>query len=284
MAAPLDLAFPTALVAVMGREILAGRNWRNLPILGALSALLAADAWVHLGVLGVVSYPQGGNRAGVAVLLLLISMMGGRLIPSFTRNWLARAHPAVRMPAPFGTVDRVALGAVALALLAWVVVPGAAASSWTALAAGLLLLGRLARWQGWRTWREPLLLVLHVGYAWLAGGFLLLGIAGLTGWLAPGDAVHALTVGAIGTMTLAVMTRATLGHTGRVLHAGPGTCTVYALVGLAALLRLAAPLAGDDSLLLLVLAGVAWSGAFGLFVVLYFGPLIRPRARRSDTP
>ena len=165
VAAPLDLAFPAALVAVMGREILAGRKWRNLPILGALSGLLVADAWVHLGVLGVVSYPQGGNRAGVAVLLLLISMIGGRLIPSLTRNWRARARTAARMPAPFGAVDRVALGTVALALLAWVVAPGAAVSSWVAVAAGLLLLGRLARWQGWRTWREPLLLVLHVGYA-----------------------------------------------------------------------------------------------------------------------
>ena len=85
-------------------------------------------------------------------------------------------------------------------------------------------------------------------------------------------------------MTLAVMTRATLGHTGRALRAGPGTCTAYALIGLAALLRLAAPLAGDDALLLLVLAGAAWSGAFALFVVVYFGPLTRLRVRRSDTP
>ena len=109
-------------------------------------------------------------------MLLLISMMGGRLISSSTRNWLASARPAARMPSPFGTVHRVAL------------------------AAGVLLLGRLARWQGWRTWREPLLLVLHVGYAWRAGGFLLLGIAGLTGWLARADAVHGLAMGAVGTM------------------------------------------------------------------------------------
>lgn len=285
LAAPLDLAFPAALVAVMGREILTGRNWRNLPILAALGLLLAADAWVHLGVLGAVAGAERGNRLGVAVLLMLISLMGGRLIPSFTRNWLTREYPGSRMPAPFGIVDRVALGGAALALLAWVTAPDAAVTAWVALGAGGLLLGRLARWQGWQGWRtcrEPLLLVLRFGYAWLAGGFLVLGLAGITGWLAPADAVHGLTVGAIGTMTLAVMTRATLGHTGRTLHAGPGTSAAYALVGLAALLRLAAPLAGGHTLLLLALAGAAWSGAFGLFLVLYLGPLAKPRARRSD--
>lgn len=283
VAAPVDLAFPLALVVVMGREILAGRNWRNLPILGALGVLLAADVWVHLGVLGLPADAQSGNRLGVAVLLLLISLMGGRLIPSFTRNWLARNDPASRLPAPFDALDRVALGVVALALLAWVVTPEAAGTAWTALAAGALLLVRLSRWQGWRTWREGLLLVLHLGYAWLAGGFLLLGVAGLTGWWTAADAVHGLTVGAIGTMTLAVMTRATLGHTGHALHAGPGTGAAYALVSLAALLRLAAPLAGDAALLLLALAAAAWSGAFGLFVALYLGPLARPRVRRPET-
>lgn len=283
VAAPLDLAFPLALAAVMGREILAGRNWRNLPILGALGVLLAADVWSHLGVLGLAVDPQSGNRLGVAVLVMLISLMGGRLIPSFTRNWLARMTPASRMPAPFGALDRVALGVVALTLLTWVVTPEAAGTAWAALAAGALLLVRLARWQGWRTWREGLLLVLHLGYVWLAGGFLLLGVAGLTRWWTAANAVHGLTVGAIGTMTLAVMTRATLGHTGRALHAGPGTGAAYALVSLAALLRLGAPFAGDAALLLLALAAAAWSGAFGLFVALYLRPLARPRVRRPDT-
>lgn len=279
IAVPVDLAFPLALVAVMGREILAGRNWRNLPILGALGVLLAADVWVHLGVLGFTSNAQSGNRLGIAVLLMLISLMGGRLIPSFTRNWLAREKPASRMPAQFGALDRAALVVVAVALLAWVVAPEAAATAWAALAAGALLLVRLTRWQGWRAWHEPLLLVLHLGYAWLAGGFLLLGVAGLTGWWTVADAVHGLTVGAIGTMTLAVMTRATLGHTGRPLHAGAGTGVAYALVSLAALLRLAAPLGGNVTLLL-ALAAAAWSGAFGLFLALYIGPLARRRAQR----
>jgi uncharacterized protein involved in response to NO len=237
---------------------------------------------VHLDVLGWVPHAQGGNRLGVDVLLLLISLMGGRLIPSLTRNWLARETPGGRMPAPFGVVDRLALGGAALALLTWVVAPDAAASAWTTIAPGVLVFGRLARCQGWRTWWEPLLLVLHFGYAWLGGGFRLLGLGGLTGWLAPVDVVHRLTVNAVATMTPAVMTRATLAHTGRALHVGWGTCTAYALVSLSALLRLAAPLAGDEAFRLLVFAGAAWSGAFGLFVVCCLGPLIRLRTRRSD--
>ncbi len=283
-AAPLDLVFPLALLAVIGREILAGRNWRNLPVLAALSLLFAADAWVHLAVLGLLPDPERGNRLGVATLLLLVSMMGGRLVPSFTRNWLARRNPEAGMPASFGPLDRAALGGAALALLSWVLAPTGSPTGWFALAAGALLLVRLARWQGWRTWPEPLLLVLHLGYAWLAGGLLLLGFSVLTGWLAPADAIHGLTIGAIGTMTLAVMTRATLGHTGRALHAGPGTTLVYALVSLAALLRLAAPLAGGRMLLLLALAAAAWSAAFGLFVALYLAPLARPRTHRPEAP
>ncbi|MDE2006732.1 MAG: NnrS family protein [Rhodospirillales bacterium] len=279
-AAAIDLAFPALLLGAIGREILTGRNWRNLPVLGALAALLAADAWADLAVAGIVAHPLMGCRAGVAVLLSLIAMMGGRLAPSFTRNWLARMDPEGAMPAPFGKLDRAALAATPVAAAAWALAPDSAASAWTALVAGALLLARLARWQGARSRREPLLLVLHLGYCWLGAGFLWLGIADLTGWMAPADAAHALTVGAVGSMILGVMTRATLGHTGQALHAGAGTVAAYALIGIAALLRLAAALAGAWTLALLDLAGAAWSLGFALFVVLYAPLLLRPRARR----
>jgi len=279
LAALLDLAFPLALLFAMGREVLTGRNWRNLPVIAALGVLLDGDAWTHLGTLGVVMGAESGNWLGVAVILMLISFMGGRIIPSFTRNWLAREQQGMKMPAPFGVADRMALAGAAIALLAWVVAPDTIATAWTEVAAGVLLLIRLARWQGWRTRREPLLFVLHLGYAWLAGGFLVLGLTGATRLLAPPDAVHALTVGAIGTMTLAVMTRATLGHTGRSLQAGVGTFIAYALVSLAALLRLAAPLTEGHMLLLFWVAGAAWVAAFGLFAALHFTALTRPRER-----
>jgi uncharacterized protein involved in response to NO len=151
-------------------------------------------------------------------------------------------------------------------------------SAAAALAAGLALATRLGRWRGAPTSREPLVLVLHVGYGWLALGFILLGLNAFVPVLPPTAALHALTAGAIGTMTLAVMTRASLGHTGHALAAGRGTVAIYTLVTLAALLRLVAPLAASHYLLLLALAGAAWSSAFGLFALLYAPTLARPRA------
>jgi uncharacterized protein involved in response to NO len=176
-------------------------------------------------------------------------------------------------------VDRVALGATAAALVAWVAAPDSAVTAWAALAAGLANALRLGRWRGTAVSREPLLWVLHLGYAWLVLGFLLLAANRWMSLLPQTAALHALTVGTIGTMTLAVMTRATLGHTGHALSAGPGTTAIYGLITAAAVLRLLAPVAGGQYMLLLALAGTAWSMAFGLFVVIYAGPLARPRAK-----
>jgi len=277
-AAVLDLAFPVAFVAVIAREIVAGRNWRNLPMVGALTLLLVGNALVHAEALGWSASGELGNRIGIATLLMLISLIGGRIVPSFTRNWLTRQRPDRTAPASsFGWADRGALGATALAVIAWVAAPEAATTAWLALIAAVAQGVRLVRWRGAGTWREPLLWVLHLGYGWLALGFLLLAVNGFAPLLPATAALHAFTVGAIGTMTLAVMTRASLGHTGRKLTAGRGTTAIYVLVTVAALLRLLAPLAGAQYLLVLNLAGGAWAGAFGLFVVLYGPPLLTPR-------
>lgn len=276
-AAALDLAFPIAFLAAVAREIVAGRNWRNLPMVAALILLLAGNALVHAEVLGWASTAALGNRLGIATLLMLIVLVGGRIVPSFTRNWLSKNEPTGASPTPFGWIDQLALAVTAAALVAWVVAPDAAWSAWIELAAALALAVRLARWRGAGTWREPLLWVLHLGYGWLVAGFLLLATNELVPYLPPPTAMHALTVGAIGTMTLGVMTRASLGHTGRSLVAGPGTATIYGLVTLAAVLRLLAPLAAANYLTVLVFAAAAWSGAFGLFVFLYGRPLATPR-------
>lgn len=276
-AALADLSFPAAFLGVVGREILAGRNWRNLPMLAALSLLLAGNLFVHLDALGIADSAELGNRIGLVTLLMLISLVGGRIIPSFTHNWLTKTRPAITPPVPEGSFDRAALVVTALALGSWALAPDAPITAWANLAAGGAVALRLSRWRGIRTLREPLLLILHIGYAWLALGLVLLGLNRFLEVLPVTAALHALTVGAVGTMTLAVMTRASLGHTGQSLTAGPGTKAIYVLITLAAVLRVLSPLAAENANLLLSVAGAAWCGAFGLFAVFYGGALARPR-------
>jgi uncharacterized protein involved in response to NO len=171
----------------------------------------------------------------------------------------------------------------ALALVAWTVAPDAVVTAWSTIIAGSAIGLRMSRWQGHKTVREPLILILHVGYGWLAVGLLLLGLDELFEPLPTTAALHALTVGAIGTMTLGVMTRASLGHTGRPLAAGPGTQAIFVLVTIAALLRVLSPLAGAQMMLTLWAAGAAWTAAFGLFAILYGARVLaRPRVAGHD--
>lgn len=280
----IDLAFPAAFLTVVAREIVTGRNWRNLPMIGALALLLVGNALTHSDALGLASASDVGNRLGVATLLMLVSLIGGRIVPSFTHNWLVKQDPNSPTPAQFDSVDRFALIATAVALLAWAFAPESSPTPWLELAAGGALAARLARWRGERTLAEPLLWILHLGYAWLSVGLLLLGLNGLAPLLPPTTALHALTVGAIGTMTLAVMTRASLGHTGRVLIAGKRTIAIYVLITMAALLRLLAPVLGPNYSLALSLSAVAWCGAFGGFALFYFKALTHPRVGTEGAP
>jgi len=277
LAAVADLAFPTAFLAVVAREIFAGRNWRNLPMLLALSLLLIGNLLVHLEVLNIAETAMLGNRIGLLTLFLLISLVGGRIIPSFTRNWLVKNRAEIAPPAPEPPLAFVVLAITALALAASAARPDATITAWATLIAGMAAALRLWRWRGYATAREPLLFILHIGYFWIVLGLLLLGINGIFDFLPATAALHVLTVGGVGTMTLAVMTRASLGHTGRPLVAGPGTNTIYVLVTFAALLRVLAPLAGDAMLTILDLAGAAWTLAFGLFALLYGAALAQPR-------
>jgi len=272
-AAATDLSFTLVLGVVVAREVATARSFHNLPVVGILGLLFAGNALVHLQALGVAATAALGNRMGVATLLVLMALIGGRIVPSFTRNWLAKTRPDVKAPAPHSSFDTVCLLVAACGLIAWTALPFSTISLFLQIAAGLALALRLARWRGAATVREPLLFVLHAGYGWLAAGLALSGLNGFYGWLAPGAPLHALTVGAIGTMTLAVMTRASLGHTGRSLAAGPGTLAIYGLVSVAALLRVA----GASSIVLISLAGVAWSAAFLLFALLYGPMLVRPQ-------
>lgn len=277
----IDLAFPLVFVLVVAREIIAGNNRRNLPMVAALIFLFAGNLLVHWETLGGAATAELGIRIGLATVLMLITLVGGRIIPSFTRNWLAKMRPEGPLPAAAGRLDLAALAVTAAAVIAWAAAPESAVAPWIELAAGVILIARLARWRGIATASEPLVWVLHVGYGWLAFGLLLLAINGLSPLLPSTSALHALTTGAVGTMTLAVMTRATLGHTGQPLTAGHGTTAIYGLVTIAAVLRVAAPLFGSRYLTAVTAAGVAWSGAFLLFVAIYGPLLVRPRGSET---
>lgn len=276
--AAADLAFLAVMVAVVAREIMTGRNWRNLPMVAALALLLSANALIHAEAIGLANTAVAGVRLGISTLLTLIALVGGRIVPSFTRNWLVKQMPGSPLPAAFGVVDRVALIVIGAALAAWTVALPAIATAPLLAAAGILAALRLTRWRGHRTWSEPLLSILHVGMAWLAAGLLLLGVSETGAIVSPSSGIHALTVGAIGTMTLAVMSRATLGHTGHDLTAGPGTIAIYVCINLATVCRIAAGLIDGYNLELLIAAGVAWIAAFSLFLVIYGPMLLRPRA------
>jgi uncharacterized protein involved in response to NO len=273
----IDSTFLPVLLLVIAREIVAGRNWRNLKPLVLVGLLAVANIAYHAEVL-VAGVPDFGLRAGVAALLMLIVLIGGRITPSFTHSWLMRARSPA-LPASFGATDIIALIASGLALLSWIAAPGAKVTALLFLVAAAALVVRLGRWEGVRIWREPLLLVLHVGYGFVPLGFLL----GAVAILAPGSlggtaALHAWTVGAIGLMTLGVMTRATRGHTGRELKASSVTTTIYYAMAAAALLRIGAGVFPNDYMLLIVAAGAAWSAAFALFLAEYAPMLLRPRA------
>lgn len=273
--AAVDLAFLLLLMAVALREIVAGRNWRNLPMALALLVLTLANALMHLEAAGRLETHLLGARLGIATLIMLISLIGGRIIPSFTRNWLAR-QGATKLPAPFAAFDKLCLAATLLALLAWVFAGSQPVSGAALVVAGVLSGLRLLRWQGRQTLSEPLVWSLHLGFAWVPLGLLLLGIGVAAPQLVPASAgLHALATGAIGGMTLAVMTRATLGHSGRELTADRWTAAIYLAIAAAALLRVGASLLPTLYTPLLHCSGLAWVLAFGLFAVIYGRPHLR---------
>ncbi|MCA8927647.1 MAG: NnrS family protein [Alphaproteobacteria bacterium] len=273
--AAIDLAFPVVLAGVIAREIVRGRNWRNLAVLALFAVFVAGNAVFHAEAAADRFAAQGfGMRIGIAGAVLMIAFIGGRIVPSFTRNWLVRRE-AGRLPAPpMRGYDKLALAGLALALVAWIAAPESVPAGVLLLAAGGLHALRLVRWSGDRTGAEPLVWVLHAAYAFVALGALALGVAAL--WpdgLAPAAALHLWMAGAIGLMTLAVMTRATLGHTGQALTAGAGTTLVYGLMIAAALVRLAAGLVPEAASDLYLASGLLWIGAFAGFALLY-GPLL----------
>lgn len=275
--AMLDIAFLAALAGYLINELIAGRNMRNLPVAGLVSMLALANLAWH--ACNIAEWDLGpAQRAGLAAVSALITLIGGRVTPSFTHNWLMRAGRKRDMPSTT-PLDKIAIALTAAALVVWIAAPESVAAGALLLAAGLSLALRMSRWHGWRTGAEPLVTILHIGYLWLAVAFVLLGLAALTPDLVePQMALHGLTAGAIGTMTLAIMTRASLGHTGADLTADKATVAIYLLATVGAALRTFAAAASDSYPLLIGTGATLWSGAFALFAVSYGPRLLRSGA------
>ena len=276
----VDLAFLTGVLGVVLREIVAGHNWRNLPVAGAVALLLLANVLTHAEAGGFVAFAGTGQRLGIAVVILLIGLVGGRIVPSFTRNWLVR-QGEVRLPASTGSTDSFALACLVAGLAAWVIAPTTLAAGGTLLLAAGVTGLRLVRWRGERTAAEPLVWSLHIGFAWVVIGLALLGFSIVWTQVPISAGIHALTTGAIGTMTLAVMTRAIRGHTGYALAADRWTMAIYVAVNAAALARIAAACLPGAYVGLLHAAAALWLVAFALFVIRYAPMLLRPPAARG---
>ncbi|QAX30609.1 NnrS family protein [Leisingera sp. NJS204] len=272
-----DCAFLAAVVVMIAREIIAGENWRNLKVLVPITLLGLANACFHIEAM-TEGAADISRRLGIAVLIFLIMLIGGRIIPSFTRNWLAK-NGAEKMPVPFGKFDAVTLASGAAALLAWTAAPWAAVSGVLLLAAGLLHVLRLARWCGLASLGEPLLFMLHAAYALVPAG-LIAAAAVPFGLLEPAAAAHILGIGAVGGMTLAVMMRATMGHSGRPLVAGPALTAAFALVIASASLRVAGSTELAAGWTGITVSGGLWTAGFAL-MVLKTGPWLATRSAGS---
>lgn len=276
-AAVVDGSFLVLLAVYVWKEVGAARAWDRAPIGILVSLYAVTNILFHLSALRGLP-TDFSERLALSVMTLMLTVIGGRLTPTFTREFLSeRNMPG--LPAVFSSMDGIAIVLVLSGLLTWVLQPASVWAGVMLVVAGLASLWRLLRWGGWRTWREPLVLILHVGYGWVGLFLMALGASILGVGFSPENAVHLLTTGAMGAMTLAVMTRASLGHTGRPRHADQLTVAIYLLVNIGALLRIFAPNVDPPTALtytMLGLSALGWSGAYLLFA-LHYGPfLVRP--------
>jgi uncharacterized protein involved in response to NO len=263
----IDGAFLVMVAGVVWRELFAAKAWDRLPI-GVLISLYASANLLFHGLIISHAATDLAERMALVLIMVLLALIGGKVTPGFTEDFLEQQGLAQR-PASFSRFDGFSVIAVGLAGLVWMMNADPLITGSAFVAAGLIHLLRVSRWYGWLTWREPLVLVLHLGYGWLALSFLILGGSKLGIGVHGEEALHALTTGAVGVMTLGIMTRASLGHTGRIKHAGPLTVLIYLLVNVGALLRVFGQSLTPSGDVMLVMAAGCWSGAYLLFVVGY---------------
>jgi uncharacterized protein involved in response to NO len=277
LVAVIDMSFPLFLCAIASREVVGAKNRRNIPLAVITGLFALLNLFYHLGVGQVL---VGADRVALYLLihlvLLLITIIGGRIIPNFTASWLkARAH--AQLPIMGGPIDPVViLLTIAVGISASVSVTGVVTGT-LAFAAALAHAIRLGRWRGLATTAEPLLFILHVAYLWLPVGYALMGLAAFEIFFTPTAALHALTMGGVAGMVLAVTTRVALAHTGRALHAARLTAVAYAIFMVAVVIRTLSPMSGAGYMGMIDLAATGWIVAFALFSWVYWPVLTSPR-------
>ena len=275
----IDGAFLPVLALYAGRVIVRAGSWRNLVLVGALAVLTAASLISHAGLLWHnPGLAVAGERLALFVIVLLMVVIGGRITPAFTRNWLMNNGGDRTRVRSWPVVEHLAFGSTVALVVALLLPVAPVVVAALAGIAGLTNAVRLAGWSGWLGRSEPLIWVLHLGYAWVVIGLLLKGATLFTGAIPDSAWLHALGVGAMGTLILGVMTRVSLGHTGRPLRLPPGAWMIYVTITIAATLRLASSLGWLDGRWPLWLASTAWCLAFAQFLVQYWPILTTPRA------
>lgn len=278
LVAVAELAFLPALIALLAPPLVRAQN-RNTPLLLVLGAFWAADAAMIFGFAqDDIALARHALYFAIHLVMLLVTIIGGRIVPAFTANALRRRGIAAEVrSSPW--LDKLTIGAMIAVVALELFAPRSRLAALVAGIAAVAQLARLARWQGLKTLDEPIVWVLHAAYAWLPVGLALK--AASIGFGAPWAAwwLHALTIGVAAMMILAVMTRASLGHTGRPLVVSKPIAAAYALLALAAAIRVFAPALVPQAYVATVLAaGVSWLAAFGIYVVVYFPILLRARA------
>ena len=267
VAASVDGAFAFAVAFAIGRVLVIAGNRRNYFVIAMLCAMGALNLAFHFGA-GLAAV-----KAALYLVLVLVAVMGGRVIPSFTQNALPRVQ-VLRRP----WLDRVSIGLALAAFAADALsLPGLFVAP-LAGAAALAHAARLADWKPIATLRTPILWILHLSYAWMPLGFALLA-ASASGVIAPGAATHAFAAGAMGGVILGMITRTALGHTGRPLKAGRSETAAYVLVHLACVLRVTAALMPEVGYMRLIeVSATCWAAAFLVYAATYAPRLWKPRA------
>lgn len=277
------LAYFVFLIALAARELIAARNFKNMRVIAVISVIALFDGLFVASCLEAIHLdPVMLYQTAILTIILLIALIGGRVIPAFTRNWVTREQIAAPMPAMFNRFDMLCLASIALCIIAGIIAPASSFLGYALLLAGVLHTVRLIRWRGIYSWREPIVAMLHLGYFWVPVGLGLLGLSIL--WpdmIGSRDALHALTGGAMACMIIAIAGRAALGHTGRELRASAMLNTAFGLIWFSTLFRVIAGQSNDHYVTILAFATLMWLGGWLAFLIGYAPVLLGPSQKKT---